>query len=250
MTAQATATATTTATTGADELITLDELSERVGISVRNVRFYTSRGLLPPPIRRGRSGFYSPDHVARLELVKELQAHGLTLAAIGKYVARIPDESSPEEIAVHRVTLQPWLVEQPRIVRLRELDRLVGRRLTDEELEKLVAMKVVHAQGSDRYTVATGRLGNSLRLLDLEVPLEMLRACSEIYNRHGRAIAEELTALFKTMLWPAYKHGDIPAEHMVEILEALKPASVAALVESFSQAMTDVRRGHAERRTT
>ena len=43
-------------------------------MSVRNVRFYTTKGLVPPPIRRGRSGYYSADHVARLELVQELQA--------------------------------------------------------------------------------------------------------------------------------------------------------------------------------
>ena len=57
-----------------DDLLTLAELCERVGMSVRNVRFYTSRGLVPPPIRRGRSGYYSRDHVGRLELVQELQS--------------------------------------------------------------------------------------------------------------------------------------------------------------------------------
>ncbi len=45
------------------ELITLDTLTRRVGMSVRNIRFYTTKGLVPPPIRRGRSGYYSPDHV-------------------------------------------------------------------------------------------------------------------------------------------------------------------------------------------
>ncbi|MCD6638968.1 MAG: MerR family transcriptional regulator, partial [Nocardioides sp.] len=54
----------------ADQLLTLEELTERVGLSVRNVRFYTSRGLVPPPLRRGRSGYYGPDHIARLELVQ------------------------------------------------------------------------------------------------------------------------------------------------------------------------------------
>ena len=73
--------------------LTLDELTQRVGMSVRNVRFYTSRGLVPPPVRRGRSGYYSADHVARLELVQELQSHGFTLAAIEKYVAGIPASS-------------------------------------------------------------------------------------------------------------------------------------------------------------
>ena len=50
----------------AAELITLDALTRRVGMSVRNIRFYATKGLVPPPIRRGRSGYYSPDHVARL----------------------------------------------------------------------------------------------------------------------------------------------------------------------------------------
>ena len=72
---------------GGPALLTLDELADRVGMSVRNIRFYTTRGLVPPPLRRGRSGYYTADHVARLELVRELQAHGFTLAAIEKYVA-------------------------------------------------------------------------------------------------------------------------------------------------------------------
>ncbi|HET7689267.1 MAG TPA: MerR family transcriptional regulator [Nocardioidaceae bacterium] len=232
-----------------EDLISLDELTERVGISVRNIRFYTTRGLLPPPIKRGRSGYYSPDHIARLELVKELQAHGFTLSAIERYVARIPDESSPEEIAVHRVTLQPWLVEEPRLVTRRELDRLAGRRLSDDELGKLIAMEVVSKDG-DKYAVVESRLSTGLNLFSLEVPIDVLQACHEIYSRHGRAIAEELTEVFQTMLWPRYKHGDIPAEHMVKMLESFQPASVAAIVEAFSQAMTDVRRGHAARRTT
>ena len=52
------------------ELLTLDELTNRVGMSVRNVRFYTTKGLVPPPIRRGRSGYYTPDHVARLLVIR------------------------------------------------------------------------------------------------------------------------------------------------------------------------------------
>lgn len=90
-----------------DVHLTLDELTERVGMSVRNVRFYTSRGLVPPPIRRGRSGFYGPDHVARLELVRELQGHGFTLAAIEKYVERIPATATPSDIALHLSLLAP-----------------------------------------------------------------------------------------------------------------------------------------------
>ena len=88
-------------------LLTLDELTGRVGMSVRNVRFYTSKGLVPPPLRRGRSGFYSAEHVSRLELVRELQDHGFTLSAIKGYVDRIPDDATPADIALHLSLLAP-----------------------------------------------------------------------------------------------------------------------------------------------
>ena len=89
------------------ELLTLDELTERTGVSARNVRFYASRGLVPSPVRRGRSGYYGPDHVARLELVRELQGHGFTLSAIEKYVEQIPETATPSDIARHLSLLAP-----------------------------------------------------------------------------------------------------------------------------------------------
>lgn len=89
------------------DLLTLEELTARVGLSVRNVRFYTSRGLVPPPLRRGRSGYYSTDHVARLQLVRELQEHGFTLTAIKRYVERIPADATPSDIALHLSMLAP-----------------------------------------------------------------------------------------------------------------------------------------------
>ena len=101
------------------DLITLDELSRRVGMSVRNIRFYTTRGLVPPPIRRGRSGYYTSEHVVRLDLVRELQTHGFTLAAIEGYMARIPANATPETIALHRTLLAPWMADLPETVSAR-----------------------------------------------------------------------------------------------------------------------------------
>jgi DNA-binding transcriptional MerR regulator len=57
---------------GEAELLTIDQLAGRCGVSVRTIRFYAGRGLLPPPRLRGRLGLYGPDHLARLELISEL----------------------------------------------------------------------------------------------------------------------------------------------------------------------------------
>ncbi|RYI97952.1 MAG: MerR family transcriptional regulator, partial [Actinomycetales bacterium] len=84
------------------ETMSVEQLAARVGMTVRTVRFYAGRGLIPPPRREGRNGYYGPDHIARLELVRELQAHGFTLSAIEGYLERIPAEASPEQVALHR----------------------------------------------------------------------------------------------------------------------------------------------------
>ena len=54
--------------------LTIDELARRTGMTVRNIRAHQSRGLLPPPEVRGRTGYYGSEHLARIELIRELQA--------------------------------------------------------------------------------------------------------------------------------------------------------------------------------
>src|SRR3954466_5045373 len=72
---------------GTDQELTVDQLAARVGMTVRNVRAYASRGLLPPPRLVGRTGFYSREHVHRLLLVRELLDRGYTLAAVEKAIS-------------------------------------------------------------------------------------------------------------------------------------------------------------------
>lgn len=123
-------------------LLTLDELTDRVGISVRNIRFYTSKRLVPPPLRRGRSGYYTADHVARLELVRELQNHGFTLSAIKGYVDRIPEDATPSDIALHLSLLAPVTGESDVDVH----DGLVGIGVPTSAAEAVAEVYARHGQ--------------------------------------------------------------------------------------------------------
>src|SRR5580765_1667658 len=80
--------------------LTVDELAARTGMTVRTVRFYASEGLLPPPTRRGRMAYYDSRHRMRLDLIRSLQEHGYTLAAIQKVLERIPEDASPATYGV------------------------------------------------------------------------------------------------------------------------------------------------------
>jgi DNA-binding transcriptional MerR regulator len=233
---------------GTVTLLTLEELTDRVGMSVRNVRFYTTKGLIPPPIRRGRSGFYTADHVARLQMVQELQGHGFTLSAIERYVAGIPANASPEDIALHRAMLAPWMADSWEEITRADLERRAGRRLSPSDLETLAALGVLRASERGRFQVSPSQLGVGLGLLDLGYPIEAARAAAGVYAAHGRAIAEELYELFRSKVWPVYKEQGVSPEKIQEVVERLKPLSIASLVQAYEAGMDATRRANIAKR--
>jgi DNA-binding transcriptional MerR regulator len=230
------------------EVLTLDELTERVGVSVRNIRFYTTRGLVPPPIRQGRSGYYTADHVVRLELVQELQAHGFTLAAIERYLARIPADATPSTIALHRTLLAPWMARAPETMSREELVRRAGRELDDDDLETLETLGVIGRAPDGRFEVEQAYLSVGVGLIEIGFPIEAAQAAREVYADHGRAIAGELDHLFRTLVWPSLKETGADPDRVREVVEKLKPLTISALVAAYENAVDETRRERIARR--
>lgn len=232
------------------DLITLDQICEVTGLSARNVRFYTTRGLVPAPSKRGRSAMYGPEHVARFQLLKDLQGHGLTLAAIERYITGIPDEASSAQIALHRATLQPFVVEEPTVLTRRGLNELAGHPLPEQDLERLIRLGAVRPVDGGRYALTEGRFRSSLRMIQLEVPEDLAAACEEVYRRHSDQMADELGHLFRDLLWPAYRAENLDAAQMVGMVDDFQQASITALVEAFGNAITAARKAEIARRTS
>jgi len=70
---------------------TLEQLADAAGMTARNVRAYQSRGLLQPPIRRGRSAVYDGYHLARLKQIRRLRELGVPLRLIADAATRGDD---------------------------------------------------------------------------------------------------------------------------------------------------------------
>jgi hypothetical protein len=69
------------------DFLTIDQLAREAGTTVRNVRAYQERGLLPPPDREGRVGVYGEGHLARLRLIASLAERGVLVrsgSALGR----------------------------------------------------------------------------------------------------------------------------------------------------------------------
>jgi DNA-binding transcriptional MerR regulator len=61
---------------------TIDELARAADTTVRSIRVYHERGVLPPPQVRGRTGFYGMQHLVRLNAIGSLLARGMKINGI------------------------------------------------------------------------------------------------------------------------------------------------------------------------
>lgn len=233
-----------------DEELTVDQLAARAGVTVRTVRFYASRGLIPPPRLQGRTGLYGPEHLARLELIRELQALGFTLSAVEHHLEHLPDDASPEELALQRALLAPWTSELGEELDRAELDARADRELDDELLDQLGELGIVEPldEQRQRFRLPSGALLDvGLKALQLGLPREMLRRAMGIVEEHTAQIAGELRELFAAnVLRPYVERGrpDDEREHLRATTDQLRPLTIQVLVHGFQRAVNDVIRDH------
>lgn len=65
----------------------INDLAQVSGVSVRNIRVYQDRGLLPPPVIKGRTGWYYDEHLIRFNLISRMLERGYTFATISELLA-------------------------------------------------------------------------------------------------------------------------------------------------------------------
>jgi DNA-binding transcriptional MerR regulator len=87
----------------------IDELAQRAGTTVRNVRAYQERGLLPPPRRAGRAGVFDDDHLRRLRLIGGLLGRGYTLANIGELLDAWEKGRAIHDVLGLDEPIPPWV---------------------------------------------------------------------------------------------------------------------------------------------
>lgn len=225
-----------------EALYTVDELAAVTGMTVRTTRYYAGLGLLPPPTRRGRMAYYSSLHRARLELIRALQDHGFTLAAIERYLARIPASASVEDLAVQRAMLTSWKTGGHELVTRRQLDTKVGRKLDSEDLQRLVATMAIEEREDGRYEILPA-FDVGVQCLDLPIPVDSMIAAGEAINRHMDELADELTAVLKDRVLAPYlesaKTEDDKAR-FEQTMAKLRQLTLEAVVSGFQRAANQV----------
>jgi DNA-binding transcriptional MerR regulator len=225
------------------ELLTIEQLAARAGLTVRNIRSHVTRGLLPAPYLKGRTGYYGPEHVARLQLVTGLQQQGFNLAAIRSLVSGPSAPSAEETVAFYRTALGPWLTENPEVWDESALAEAFGLQPDAALLQRLTAVGLLERREDGRIQVhnpALLRVGR--QLAGLGYGLDDLLGVLTVLMQHSLAVAEAFVQMFMDVQWHDYLAAGMPPERLPELrqlIEQLQPLASQAVVAAFQQAITE-----------
>jgi len=224
--------------------LTIEELASETGMSVRNIRSHQARGLLSPPEVRARVGYYGPEHVAQLRLIRDLQEEGFNLGGIKRLLE--DTHGTAERLLRVRQSLATGIEDRPAETmsavelgrRFQIEDPAKGREL----LARAIKLGVLIPLGGDNYEALNpSLLAVADEAVKSGIPLgAALTVIAEI-NRHCESVSRSFVKLFIREVWKPFAQADMPAERWPEIedaVERLRPAASEALISIFHRSLS------------
>ena len=220
----------------------VDELAARCGISVDTVRFYQTKGLLPPPERISRVAWYSSEHLERLRKVRDLKKKGFTLASIRRLLDGELDKAD-EALVEALAGPVPGEEETEEFLTAEELAERIGVSPTlihAIERENLLVPRM--HDGVPQYTSADAAAASAgLALLESGLPLSELLDLAREHNQSARRTAERAVEMFDEYVrGPIREEAASDEEAAVKLVEAFRkmlPATVALVAHHFRRVL-------------
>jgi DNA-binding transcriptional MerR regulator len=221
----------------------IDELAREAGTTVRNVRAYQDRGLLPPPRRSGRVGLYTDAHLARLRLIGQLLERGYTLGNIAELItAWERGQDLGELLGLEAELVQPWSDEVATTISLEDLNSLFGQ--DDDALREAVKLGLLEPEeGGERFRVPSPRLLHAgAELVAAGIPLDAVLNHARQLARDTDRIAARFVELVSANVFEPYGDKPFPAEdvpRLAELLRRLRPLAETTVDAYLARAMEE-----------
>ncbi|MER5444511.1 MerR family transcriptional regulator [Streptomyces sp. NPDC002766] len=197
----------------------MEELARLAGITVRTLRFYRERKLIPPPRREGRIAWYDDDHLARLRTIAALLERGHTLTGIAELAEALDHGRDVADL----LGVEPTEEEPVRLTPEELAARFEGQ-VTTENLAAALDLGYLGTDGGEIVHISRRLLDVSSALVREGIPLaEVLQAGAHV-REHADALAEMFAEL-------VLRHG--PEED----LHRLRPLARSVIEAEMSLAL-------------
>ncbi len=170
----------------------MEELARLAGITVRTLRFYRERKLIPPPRREGRIAWYDDHHLARLRTITALLERGHTLSGIAELAEAFDHGRDVGDLL--GVAGAPTEEEPVHLTPEELADHFAGE-ATPENLAAAMDLGYLGTDGDEIVHISRRLLDVSSALVHEGIPLADVLAAAKQVRTHADALAGLFTAL-------------------------------------------------------
>jgi len=163
----------------------MEELARLAGITVRTLRFYRERKLIPPPRREGRIAWYDDHHLARLRTIAALLERGHTLTGIAELAEALDHGRDVADV----LGVTPTEEEPVRLTPEELAARFEGQ-VTPENLAAALDLGYLGTDGDEIVHVSRRLLDVSSALVREGIPLAEVLDAGRRVREHADAMAD------------------------------------------------------------
>jgi DNA-binding transcriptional MerR regulator len=217
----------------------IDELARAGNTTVRNVRAYQERGLLPPPRREGRVGLYSESHLARLRVINALLERGYSLGNIAELLETWEAGGDLRELlGFEQAVLSPFVDEPEGTIALDELAKLFDT-IDPLAIAKAVKLGLLIPEETQFRVPSMRLLRAGAELHRSGIPLSALLDELAALRDNVDQIAERFVALVQRHVFDKYGDALPPPS------ETAKLTDMVQRVRPLASLVVDTELGHA-----
>ncbi|MGW1053406.1 MerR family transcriptional regulator [Streptomyces sp. NPDC002586] len=230
----------------AENTYRIEDLAHHTRTTVRTIRAYQDRGLLPRPERQGRANLYAETHVTRLHQIAHLLDRGYTLASIKELLdAWDTGRGLGGILGLVTEVDGPWTDERPDRITRTELDARFGGTPDDDAVSEAIELGVLERIDDDPDTFlvpSPQELSVAVELHAAGVPLSAISG----HLRELRGQVEHIAArfleftteyVFARYLDDPERRTDAHAAEAASLVRRLRPLARQTMDAELARAM-------------
>ncbi|WP_330265782.1 MerR family transcriptional regulator [Streptomyces griseorubiginosus] len=224
----------------------IEDLAHRSGATVRTIRAYQDRGLLPRPERRGRANIYTDTHLARLRQIADLLDRGYGLASIKELLEAYDSGRGLRGVLGLVAEVDgPWTDEEAGRISRAELDARFGGVPDEAAVAEAVELGVLEPVPGDEDSFlvpSPQELAVAVELHSAGVPLSAISG----HLRELRGQVEHIAArflefttehVFARYLQDPHGPTDVEAAEAAALVRRLRPLAQQTVDAELARAM-------------
>ncbi|SFJ75465.1 MerR HTH family regulatory protein [Streptomyces pini] len=218
------------------------ELAGAAGITMRTLRFYRERRLLPPPRREGRIAWYNEHHLNRLRTISALLARGHTLGGIADLIDAFEKGrdagGAAELLGLESALVSPWSEETPVRLTPEDLAAHFPDEVTSDNLAAALNLGYVAVDGDEVVHVSRRLLDASTALVGEGIPLGAVLEAGRVVREHADAVADLFTNLVRAHLFTGVRElSPDDLRRLSDVMDRLRPLAKQVVDVELALAM-------------